>query len=233
MKTADQFWASFFGLNVSEYLSPEPKIAPHAGLHNYHGIWLFRRQSQVIVSAPAELVVELSEMLRKVNHLNGWSDEVLIEKLGHRVQKVIGPAFQGFLAEPDFQPIASFARLLQEDDALALAALRAACDEEEWEHSDIEIGKQPLFGCFTDDRLIAVATYRVALGVAAFPGLITHPDFRGRGYGKAVLSRAIAHALDHELLPLYQTLMANKAAIAVAQSLGYQHYATHLAVRLR
>lgn len=57
--------------------------------------------------------------------------------------------------------------------------------------------------------------------------------FRGCGYGKAVLSAASQYALDHHLLVLYQTLVSNKPAIAVAQSLGFQPYANHVAVRLR
>jgi ribosomal protein S18 acetylase RimI-like enzyme len=79
---------------------------------------------------------------------------------------------------------------------------------------------------------VAAATYRIESGVAAFPGLITHSEFRGRGYGKVVLSKAVEHGISHDLLMFYQTLLTNKPAIAVAQTLGYRHYATHLAVRL-
>ena len=242
MNTVDEFWASFFGLDVSELLSPEPKIVPHAGLQGYHGVWVFRRGFQVIISAPSLLVAELSSALQPLfampNH--HVTDEILIDLLGERTDKIIGPAFQGFLPEAGFHPVdspvASRARLLIEQDVRALADLRVACDIEEWEHSDIEpnikTGRNPVFGCFIDDKLVAAATYRIESG-AAFPGLITHPDFRNRGFGRAVLSKAVGHGLNNSLLLLYQTLVANKAAIAAAQSLGFKPYATHLALRLK
>ncbi|HEY0076947.1 MAG TPA: GNAT family N-acetyltransferase [Abditibacteriaceae bacterium] len=234
MKTVEEFWAAFFGLDVPDFLSPEPKVVPHVGLQGYCGVWLFRRGSQLIVSAPPLLVSELSAVLQAKlnNHPIYLDDKEFIASLGGKVDKVIGPAFQGFLLETDFQSVSSDARLLTNQDEKALADLRAACEQDEWEHADIEMERHPLFGCFENECLVAVATYRIESEVAAFPGLITHPEFRGRGYGKAVLSKALEHGVNHDLLMLYQTLLTNKPAIAVAQTLGYRLYATHLAVRL-
>jgi GNAT superfamily N-acetyltransferase len=234
MKSADEFWASFFGLSISEFLLPESRVVPHAGLRDYHGLWLFRRGPKVIISAPPQLVFELTEVFQPlINKTDAYlADEGFIESLGDKVDKAIGPAFQAFLPEEEFHPVSSEARLLAEQDEYAVEDLRAACDHDEWENSDVEAGRHPIFGCFIKDQLVAVATYRIEDG-AAFPGLITHPHFRGRGFGKSTLSKATEHGLNNNLLMLYQTLLANQAAIAVAQSLGYKPYATHLAIRLK
>jgi RimJ/RimL family protein N-acetyltransferase len=62
---------------------------------------------------------------------------------------------------------------------------------------------------------------------------VTHPVRRGQGYGRAVVSFMTAYALDGGGIGHYQTLLANAPSVAIARSLGYQQYATALAVRLK
>jgi len=71
-------------------------------------------------------------------------------------------------------------------------------------------------------------------GAHAHPtGAPPHPAHRGRGYGRAVVSASMQHALDRGDLVVYQTLVANLPAVAIARALGCHDYARHLAVRLR
>jgi GNAT superfamily N-acetyltransferase len=69
-------------------------------------------------------------------------------------------------------------------------------------------------------------------GEAATIGVVTHPAYRGHGYGRAVVSAATGQGLEAGFIVLYQTLLANAPSVALATGLGYQPYATHLAVRL-
>ena len=69
-------------------------------------------------------------------------------------------------------------------------------------------------------------------GGAVGPGVLTHPDHRGCGRGRAVVSATVAHALAAERLIIYQTLLANRGAVSVADALGFRLYASHVAVRL-
>ena len=78
--------------------------------------------------------------------------------------------------------------------------------------------------------MVAVARYRPAWEEAVSIGVVTHPAYRGRGYGRAVVSTA--QGLEAGFIVLYQTLLANAPSVALATGLGYQPYATHLAVRL-
>ena len=64
------------------------------------------------------------------------------------------------------------------------------------------------------------------------PGIITRPDSRGRGYATAAASRVVENATGLGRLVLYQTLESNTAAVSVATRLGFEQYATHVAVRL-
>ena len=67
---------------------------------------------------------------------------------------------------------------------------------------------------------------------ASHIGVVTHPAYRGRGYGRAAVSAATARGLEAGFIVLYQTLLANAPSVALATELGYQPYATHLAVQL-
>ena len=61
---------------------------------------------------------------------------------------------------------------------------------------------------------------------------MTRPAYRGCRYGRAVASAATAQALEAGFIVLYQTLFANTPSVALATGLGYQAYASQLAVRL-
>ena len=63
--------------------------------------------------------------------------------------------------------------------------------------------------------------------------MLTHPEFRRRRYGSAVVSLVVATALEEGKLLLYQTLEANRGAVRIALNLGYEQYARHVAVRLK
>jgi predicted GNAT family acetyltransferase len=62
--------------------------------------------------------------------------------------------------------------------------------------------------------------------------VITDPEARGRGHATRVVCALVERALAADRLVLYQTLLANAPAVAVARRLGFEAYATLLAVRL-
>jgi predicted GNAT family acetyltransferase len=65
-----------------------------------------------------------------------------------------------------------------------------------------------------------------------FVGILTHPEYRGQGYGKAVVSAMTEYGIGSGGVLAYRTLSSNNPSVGIARSLGYQEYATTLAVRL-
>src|SRR4029453_5492339 len=114
----------------------------------------------------------------------------------------------------------------------ALRQLAAACGADAWEHSGITFDAPHLFGLIVDGLVVAAARGRPGWGETAHVGGVTHPDHRGRGFGRAVVSATTAQALAEGLIVLYQTALVNRPSVALATGLGYREYATHLAVRL-
>src|SRR4030095_16122846 len=147
--------------------------------------------------------------------------------LGVDASAGIGPAFQGSREPARLRREASGrAPPLAEHDRAALAALRASCSAKDWEHAGLDHTAPPLFGAFAGPDLAAVAGLRERGGGACDPCVLAHPAQRGRGLARGALGAAVAHALGEEKLVLYQTLLANGAALALARRLGFEAYAT-------
>ena len=85
---------------------------------------------------------------------------------------------------------------------------------------------------FSGECLIALAGYKSWGNVIAHISIITHPDFRGHGHGRAAVAHAMNQAVSDGLIPQYQTLDSNGPSIEIASALGFSRYARSLAIRL-
>ena len=81
-------------------------------------------------------------------------------------------------------------------------------------------------GIEADGRLVAAAGYEVWDERIAHISVVTHPDYRSRGLGQAVVSRATDRALDAGLWPQYRTLDAWPWSVALAEGLSFERFAS-------
>ena len=238
-KPVDEYWSSFFGLTSDQMEISDVLVMAHKGLGDYNGGWVFRHKALTIISVPADLQQAVSE------GLEGYQGDVLDENLfpfllGSRVERVIGPAYHGYVDSLMFRPAPTLgARRLRTQDADALKQLCESCSDIEWEHSGVvlpdfnAIGAPPTFGCFVEDALVAVSQYwpENSQPMMATAGILTHPAYRGQGFGKVATSARVEECLKHGYTMLYQTLFSNASSIGIANSLGYEQYAVHFAAR--
>jgi ribosomal protein S18 acetylase RimI-like enzyme len=71
-------------------------------------------------------------------------------------------------------------------------------------------------------RLVAMAGERMRLdGFTEISAVCTHPDYRGRGYGEALMRVAGARILAEGDTPFLHSYAANTGAIALYQRLGF------------
>jgi GNAT superfamily N-acetyltransferase len=152
---------------------------------------------------------------------------------GPAADRVVGPAWQGHVDADGFAPAdPRGARPLLAADRADLAALATACDPREWEAGTVDPDRPPVFGCVAGARLVAAGTLAPWRDRFWHVGIVTHPGYRGRGYGRAVVSAMTRYGLGHGWLLHYQTLLANAPPVAIARSLGYRQHAQTLAIRL-
>ena len=233
MQRIDATWAAFFGLTPAVFLLPGIQVVAHHQLADYQGLWLFRHHASLCLSVPPDLVEGLQAAIGANTAESLFSEASIQALLGSRIERIIGPAYQGYVERPQFRSASNpRVRALSRADQAALQQLADACEVEAWEHADIAFDEPHAFGCFVDDHVIAVARYRPAWGEAATIGVVTHPAYRGHGYGRSAVSAATGQSLEAGFIVLYQTVIANVSSVALATGLGYQPYAIHLAVRL-
>lgn len=78
-------------------------------------------------------------------------------------------------------------------------------------------------GIFDGERLVAMAGGRMrAPGFAEVSAVCTHPDYQGRGYGKALVSAVAREIIARGETPFLHVRAENSVAIGAYQKLGFR-----------
>lgn len=82
-------------------------------------------------------------------------------------------------------------------------------------------------GIYAGETLVALAGQRLRLdGYTEVATVCTHPDHRGRSYGKAVVSAVIRHIVEAGQSPFLGVDADNTPAIRLYEGLGFTHRST-------
>jgi GNAT superfamily N-acetyltransferase len=193
----DATWAAFFGLSPPTFLRPGIQVVAHHQLVDCQGVWLFRHHASLCLSVPPDSVEGVQAAVRVYTVESLFSEAGIRALLGPRVERIIGPAYQGYVERPQSRSAPHLrVRALSRADQAALQRLAYACEVDAWEHAGIAVDEPYVFGCFVDAQVVAAARYRPAWGEAATIGVVTHPAYRGHGYGRAVVSAATIQGLE-------------------------------------
>jgi ribosomal protein S18 acetylase RimI-like enzyme len=118
-----------------------------------------------------------------------------------------------FGSDPGIQP-------LGEADVPEMLELTALTDPGPFRARTIELGG--FLGIRENGRLAAMAGQRLAIpGYAEVTAVCTHPDFRGRGYARALVSAVTRTIHERGETPILHVYSANTAAIRVYEGLGF------------
>jgi RimJ/RimL family protein N-acetyltransferase len=242
------YWQETFGVTDTEFASPGIRVHRNSGrVAGSDNALIFVHGDSCLISVPSGLVDVVRDRVADVDVDVDVKVKVkvspeaifapkTIQKLfsGRIIERMIGPSYQGYTERNHFRPVVcEKVRRMSNQDRSAIDRLVQACDPTDWEVSGIVLENEPLFGYVRDGEVIALAGIIPWAPDAADPGLITHPAFRGQGYGKAVASAAMAHILDQGNVVLYQTLVDNRPSVRIAQSLGCQQYAYMMFIALQ
>ena len=229
----DAYWSRHLGVPAAALQRSGVVVTPHAELGDYRGVWFFVRGDSAVVSAPAEWVPRLEDQCGSIAAEELLSHTSARRILGPAAGQIVGPSFQGWLPADHFRPIASDGvRRLAESEGEFIRALQASCSHEEWEHAGINPARADVWASFQGTQVVALGQLRSRPGNAVDPCIITHPEHRGAGHGLRLVSAMLERALTKDQLILYQTLMSNVPSVSLARYLGFDQYATLLAVRL-
>ncbi len=236
LDVADRWWVRDFDCAPSELRPGGTVVQEHRGtLVGSTGIWILAVGAHPRVSMPPPAIDLLRDRAAQWTRALVEDPATLADQLrAVAVDRIVGPAFIGYGTEATLKiGQADGARDLTSDDAAAVEALRAACEDEAWDHGGSSHGDVPTFGAFDEGGALgALAGYKTWGGEIAHIAIVSAPHARGRGFGAAAVARAAQHALSAGLLPQYRTLMSNAPSMAIARRLGFQAYGVSVFVRL-
>jgi GNAT superfamily N-acetyltransferase len=232
----DRHWMWLFGIGIDDYFHSPLTVMAHSSpfFEDYHGAWIFERQGRWIATVPGSIrdqtFAKLQAISPDIRHTDTGMRWLFSDVMP--IQRIIGPAFQGAALADDFIPdTRSAARPLGLSDRDSIELLLTESDPEEADDSGIRPDSEQLFGCHVGDKLVSVGKKTDLSRYASTPGILTHPSFRGQGFGKAAVTAVMAAIFAEGKSVVYQTLETNTPSVALALSLGCRHDARHLAVR--
>jgi GNAT superfamily N-acetyltransferase len=232
----DDYWADWLGCEPSAFAEGGVTVRP-ARWPGRRIRCLFRGDATVVV-APERHVEAVRARADALHPLDGRDADRVRAALGLG-PVVLGPQFVGYLdgstlveGEREGSDDDGTVRPLERHDARALSRLRVACPHEEWAErvgGFAVDGHEVVHGRFVDGRLVAVAAAGVDDAVGGI-GVVTHPDHRGRGHGRAVVASVSRALLDDGLVPEYRASEAWTASLSLARGVGFERYGTYVAV---
>ena len=108
-----------------------------------------------------------------------------------------------------------------------VAELEKLCFSQPWSRSSLELLTKEGIGvgmvCSADGNVCAYGGMIVAVDEGQITNIATHPDYRRRGYGRAVVESLIKYAKNNGLDSIsLEVRESNKAAIELYSRLGFK-----------
>jgi GNAT superfamily N-acetyltransferase len=220
-RVIDDFWEKEMNVGPGWDEAEERVRMVEQGL--YSGVQFCLRNGRLVVAAPSRHVEWVSKRLGGKSVEELFSVVTVRRLLAPEVRGVLGPAQVKYADATTFQFAPHEAcRMLAVGDEEEHRALVESLSAEERAQIGYE-GKGGLaFGAFENGELRAAASYEIWNGTIAHLMVATHPDARGRGFGRAVLSELAEHALALGLVLQYRALAVNERSLRLARALGFE-----------
>jgi len=109
-------------------------------------------------------------------------------------------------------------------DVELVHGLTSRCAPDDVEEAEIEDERPDdiIYGYLVDGQLVAYSGFRYWYEHFADIGVLTDPQWRGRGLGKVVVSMVSRWCLQHDVIPLYRAEESNTRSWHIAVALGYE-----------
>lgn len=125
---------------------------------------------------------------------------------------------------PPYLPPEPFSlRKLTTEDAKIMSVLHQANTPEDVEEGYVEVTHQIAFGCFHNGQLVAASSGYERTGFLDI-GVLTHPNFRRKGLGKAVVGALCNWANEKHIIAQYRHDILNVSSQNVVESLNFKLY---------
>lgn len=215
----DEWWARAINIPVERFVAGGIIAADHV---DHVGALALRPHRTLCIYGPLELIEPLPKGLALESPKDVVHGNSLVGPLAGRATQTWGPAWYGYATSDTLTASSADAvRRLEERDRQFIATLRRAVASDEWTEAGMDDG--PRYGCWLEGRLVAGAGLGMWRGMPTI-GVLTHPAYRGRGFGRAVVTAAAQEALDAASHVQYRSRTTNTASVALGRAAGFVHY---------
>lgn len=226
-------WAERYGRTVEDLRRPGTEIMPEDDLANSNAIhvWTIGKRAFARMDPACEglvrraLAAQPEGTALSAGHLSAAITSHSIRKIQNSMLFYLYP--------PNLHPVSSgdgfVRRQLTEDDVDALSTLQAACTAAETEEAEVSVEDEIGFGCFSGTRLVSIATGFRLTGFMDI-GVLTRPDYRQQGLGKACVSALCRWCIENDVIAQYRCRARNTGSRSIAEGLDFDLFFTQQSV---
>ena len=232
-------WSIVFDLDYNDLANPEIVIRVRDDPDDANRIHLWYVGAKLVIRLDGSLLDKVNEFIVTVPNNTTPMFTDFIEFYGKENLIIDVYSSVHFLNSSDFIPFrvpASFLiKTLSIEDKEDLDKLHSACSEFDVDESWVMINHPQLVGCYYKDLLVSAASATHFWANFADLGILTHPEFRGKGLGKTVVSALTEKILkETDKIPLYRAdEKANPASFRLAQSLGFKKHSEQISLEFQ
>ncbi len=230
-KTVYGYWASRFNCDMDVFSQSKISIFVDDQVKNRNSVNIYQIGKLRIIRISPALEKEFGDPSKfQATGEAFTNEELLTNLLGNKYQvEEKNILLDYFLAPPDFNPQATpdkFAlkRLDPDSDTELLSKLFNACTPEELDDADIILDEPDpvILGLIYNRDLAAYASHRYwGDEEIADIGVLIHPDYRGQGLGKGIVSSLCAWCIQHNVVPMYRIFDDSIISEKIPKRLGF------------
>jgi len=236
-RDVESFWSDLFGVETDALWRRVTVLHPHTRLGDYEGWYVAWRGAGAHVSAPSAADAADVASLADASPVELQDPAFWKAFARQRELRVVGPAVHHYLDEDPGVPAE-----VEQVDPVRLTLLRDRVTPEEWEDCGIpealEEGGEALaaWGGGEPGRpwvpaLLGGAVLTETAGARRDIGVLVADDARMRGLGLRLGQAAASYAVQWHGWARWTARTANEPSLRTAARLGFEPYATALAIK--
>lgn len=235
-KIVHENWATYFGCPIETVDIPGTTLLPESKYDGDKIVALWYIGKHTFVQLDPAYAPPLNKLIKNLpshtsltgDHIeSAWGKEAIISRDVGLLHYLYPPNLPNYLPPEPFT-----LRQLTEADADLMSTLQAANSPEDVDEAYVEVMHQAAFGCFHGDQLVAAASGYERTGFLDL-GVLTHPEFRKKGLGRAVVGALCDWATQHNMIAQYRHNLVNASSQHVATSLNFSMYFRSEGISLR
>ncbi len=226
-RQVEQWWRDVFDTHDALWSTVTVRH-PHGLLDDYAGWYVAWRDTGVHVSAPSSADADEVASLSQESAITLQATEFWQAFANQRGFELRGPSTHFYL-DVDAGPSAGVVELSADEVEL----LRATMPPDEWDEGGMAGRSSPplSFGVVEDGRPVACAVLNEWRDVPSDLGVVVDPSRRGQGLATTVGGHAASYAVREHGIARWRAATTNVPSTRAARRLGFEGYATQLAVR--